>query len=336
MTVIPQTVVPAVDGNSVTGPTFGDAIEKVYRRVMAGQREASVALTDDVTADQEAFSITAANVTGLVPGAILAVDYELVYVLSYSQTNSTVSVERAFRGSVAQAHAATTQAIINPKYSRFDIGVAINDDIKSLSSPSNGLGRINNISITYNPVYQAYDLGDVAYNFSEILSINFKTPWPDRRPRPIKNWRVVRNANEGYFPSGQAIVLNEGGYPGMPIELDILSPYIPMVLNTDSFLNTPVTNDPYPPYNGYGTEVYDSNFVAEQTDIPVLGAMIQLTLPREISRNFLESQPDPRKALEVPAGAVSASAAALILQRERRIGEEGDRMRRWYPQRRSW
>jgi len=71
-------------------------------------------------------------------------------------------------------------------------------------------------------------------------------------------------------------------------------------------------------------------------DLPPLGAEIDLTLPREISRNFLESQPDPRKAIDVPAGAVAGSVNALVNRRMQRISEEADRLQRQYTKVRSW
>jgi len=71
-------------------------------------------------------------------------------------------------------------------------------------------------------------------------------------------------------------------------------------------------------------------------DIPVLGAEIDLTLPREISRNFMESQPDPRKAQEVVPGAVAGSVNALVNRRMQRISEEADRLTRQYTKVRGW
>ena len=63
---------------------------------------------------------------------------------------------------------------------------------------------------------------------------------------------------------------------------------------------------------------------------------IDLTLPREISRNFMESQPDPRKAQEVVAGAVAGSVNALILRRQQRISEEATRLERQYTRITGW
>ena len=71
-------------------------------------------------------------------------------------------------------------------------------------------------------------------------------------------------------------------------------------------------------------------------DIPALGAEIDLTQPREISRNFMESQPDPRKAQEVAPGAVAGSVNALIARRVQRIAEEAARLQRQYSRIRGW
>jgi hypothetical protein len=78
------------------------------------------------------------------------------------------------------------------------------------------------------------------------------------------------------------------------------------------------------------------NLVPTMLDLPALGAEIDLTLPREISRNFMESQPDPRKAQEVMPGAVASSVNALILRRAQRISEEADRLTRQYTKVRGW
>ena len=78
------------------------------------------------------------------------------------------------------------------------------------------------------------------------------------------------------------------------------------------------------------------NMTPTMLDLPPLGAEIDLTLPREISRNFMESQPDPRKATDVPAGSISGSVNALINRRMQRMSEEADRLQRQYTKVRSW
>jgi hypothetical protein len=188
------------------------------------------------------------------------------------------------------------------------------------------------------------------------------------------------------------------------------APFLRFVDTSDNLLNTPVTNDEAPPYNGYtmsaavnftatatngsntltsvssltglfpgqvisdGAGVFpfattikaintitnqiqlsntatanssgDSfqaanpttvpNLTATMLDLPPLGAEIDLTLPREISRNFMESQPDPRKAQEVAPGAIAGSVNALVNRRMQRISEEADRLQRQYTKVRGW
>jgi hypothetical protein len=75
---------------------------------------------------------------------------------------------------------------------------------------------------------------------------------------------------------------------------------------------------------------------ATMVDIPPLGAEIQLTLPREIRRNFMGSQPDPRKAPEVPAGSISNSVQAMMMLYNTRISEEADRLMRQYTRVEGW
>ena len=79
-----------------------------------------------------------------------------------------------------------------------------------------------------------------------------------------------------------------------------------------------------------------TNLTPTMLDLPPLGAEIDLTQPREISRNFMESQPDPRKAQEVTPGAIANSVAALNVRRMQRISEEADRLQRQYTKVRGW
>src|SRR5205823_3419532 len=61
---------------------------------------------------------------------------------------------------------------------------------------------------------------------------------------------------------------------------------------------------------------------AEAHDIPPLGVIERLVPPREIRRNFTEAQSEPRRATEVPPGAVGQSATRISAYRMRRIAEE--------------
>jgi hypothetical protein len=321
-----------------SGNTFGDIIEKVYRRVMGGQRERTVTInqTGGIGSSDSVVTLSGPQTIGVSPGMILATDLELILVLTWNSSTLQASIERGYLGSTQAAHPNGNLCYINPKYSRYDVGVAINDDIRSMSSPANGLYRVGVTQITYNPVLAGYDLGGISDNFNDILNVRYAIVGPSQNIPAIKRWSVHRNSPDAAFPSGNAIVIYDGGYPGLPMFVTYTAPFIPLVNLTDSLLNTPAINDIAPPYNGYGTSTTVENIPPTATDIPALGAEIDLTLPREISRNFLESQPDARKALEVVAGAVAGSVNALITRRADRMSEEADRLTRQYSRSRGW
>jgi hypothetical protein len=331
-----------VGGSSSTGSgtTFGDLIEKVYRRVMGGIRERTVQLTSNITDVATTIVVNGSQAASIAPGVILSAELELMYVTAWNASSFTATVTRGYYGSVPSNHNAGIIVYLNPRYSRYDIGVAINDDLRSLSSPTNGMFRVGVAELTYNPVYAGYDLGALPSNFIDILEIRYRIAPPYRTFPAIKKWKVIRWESNGgvtdpVFPSGRGLVIYESGWPGLPIYVTYSAPFIRFVDTADNVMNTPATNDEAPPYNGYATATVQ-NLTSTMLDLPPLGAEIDLTLPREISRNFMESQPDPRKATEVTAGAVAGSVNALINRRMARMTEEADRLQRQYTKVRSW
>ena len=328
-----------VGGSSSTGngTTFGDLIEKVYRRTMGGIRERTVQIDQvgGIGSDDTTVVLLGAQTNGIAPGVILAIELELLYIVEWDNENNIATVMRGYYGSVATSHINGTICYLNPRYSRYDIGVAINDDLRSLSSPTNGLFRVGVAQLTYNPVFAGYDLGALPDNFIDILEVRYRIAPPYRTFPAIKKWKVLRGIPDPVFPSGKGLVLYESGWPGLPIYVMYSAPFVKLVDAADSVLNTPSTNDEAAPHNGYSTGTI-TNLTPTMLDLPPLGAEIDLTLPREISRNFMESQPDPRKATEVPAGSVAGSVNALQMRRAARINEEADRLTRQYTRVRAW
>lgn len=329
-----------VGGSSSIGndTTFGDLIEKVYRRVMGGVRERTVQIdnTGGLDSDDDEVVVIGPQANSMAPGVILSVEMELMYVTEWNPAINTATVIRGYFGSNQTAHEIGTVCYINPRYSRYDIGVAINDDLRSLSSPTNGLFRVGVAQLTYNPVFSGYDLGNLPDNFIDILEIRYRIAPPYRTFPAIKKWKVVRGVPDPVFPSGHGLIIHEPAWPGLPIYVMYSAPFIKLVDTGDSVLRTPGTNDEAPPVNGYSQGALVANLRPTMIDLPVLGAQIDLTLPREISRNFMESQPDPRKAQEVPPNAVASSVAAMQLRRQQRISEEADRLTRQYTRVRAW
>jgi hypothetical protein len=311
--------------------TYNDWIEKTWRRVYSGANDSIVQLATAITPTTTSFAVTPAQATVMRNGAILSVDLEVLLVVNWNQNNGTATVVRGYEGSVPCAHAADALVYVQPKYSKFDIGVALNDELKRLSSPDLGLFQVGVSTVTYNPVYMGYDLGTIPTDFIDVLEIRHKIPFPTRNYPKISKWKVLRSIPDAtVFPSGAGIVIYEGGYPGQPFYIQYSAPFTPLgnILNNDSSLNLSAT---------LAQDVATvSGMLNPATDIPPLGAEIQLTLPKEIKRNFMESQPDPRKALEVLAGNVSNSVQALTILYNERVGEEAARLQRQYTRTEGW
>lgn len=294
--------------------TLSDTVEKVERRLLSGIRSQFVTLTGDHTSGAILLTLGGPSLNAVQPGARLAVDLEMFLVEAIT-ANGIATVIPAYEGSSPAAHSAGTVCYINPRFSRFDIAAAVNDDLLDLSAPYNGLGQVKTIDITYNPVYMGYDLGSGFDSASsKVLEVSYKIAPPTRSFPLIRkgDYRVVRNQSDAAFPSGNGIVLYREGFPGLPVHVQYLAPFAPLA-NLSDDLHTV------------------AGLPTAAVDLPAIGAQILLVQPREVKRTFIESQPDARKATEVPPNATQQSTNALEKQRQRRIDAEADRLMRAFP-----
>jgi hypothetical protein len=291
--------------------TFSDLIQETKRYLYSMQREEMNLLQTGFTsvASPATQQIMVANpLKGIQSGALLAIDLELFYVMSSAGTTATVIGGQM--GSVPAAHASGALITVNPKFPDFTAAYAINQEITSLSSPDNGLYQVKDVDITYNPAKTAYDLAGVT-NIIDIQSVRFRSPGPDPYETAIWNWRLDRSEDVATFPSGLALSFYEPAYPGQTVHVHYRSGFSPLVNLTDDASIT-----------GLPTTAYD---------IPPLGAAIRLMAGREVKRNFTEAQDEPKRAQEVPPGAVAGSVKNLMMLWQRRVFEEASRLSAAYP-----
>jgi hypothetical protein len=156
-------------------------------------------------------------------------------------------------------------------------------------------------------------------NSSKVLEVSFAEPLPSRRTPLIRRgqYRVVRHSTLSYFPNGAGIILYRRAFAGFPVHVQYLSPFNTLVSLTDNVLNV-------------------AGVPVEAQDVVSLGAALRLAADREIQRNTMSAQPDPRKSTEVPPGAIGNSVSALRMRYEQRISEEYNRLIRAYPEAEGW
>jgi len=322
--------------------TFSDWVEKVYRRVNGTSVDVNVQLNANVGVNDTSFIIVTPTITNTITGAtairvgaLLAVNYEIMLVTGWDNV-SQVTVSRGFNGSTAATHAAGTIVYIQPRYSRFDISVALNDELRRLSSPDNGLFQVKAQTVTFNPVYMGYDLQQAVNDeYIDILEVRHKIPFPSRNYPKIGKWKILRSIpDESIFPSGQGVVFYEGGYPGQPVYIQYSAPFSMVDVTNAAQMAADLTGTYVDPTSG--ATLPTTGMTNTMLDIPPLGVEIQLTLPREIRRNFTDVQPDPRKAPEVPSMAVSNSVQAMQIVYNQRVSEEAGRLARQYTRTESW
>ena len=307
---------------------FSDLIQKAWRR-LEPIPPATINITADYTAGSNTitFDHTSLNFNSVVPGALVTLGLNVLIVtgapngstgvtaiLGGQQGSTDVSVDYDLTANSAQC-------FIQPRFTPWDISVAINDELKALTTPKSGIGQILTSDQTFVPVYMGYDLGSSFDPVrSRVLEITFALPAPMRQNPLIRRgeYRVIRATNQpGIFPSGNGVLIYRDAFVGFPIHITQLAPFQPLVNLTDSLQTVA------------GVPIY-------MEDIVEFGAVLRLAPDREIQRNSLAFQRDPRKAAEVPATAQMHSIDALQRRYQSRLDDEAANIKYAYKQSEGW
>ena len=287
--------------------TAATVIDKTLRQLLSGTVEARNRLTS--TLDSSATSVVVDySVEGLRAGQVCEIDSELMYIWVSESATRTLTVQRGFNGTTAAAHTSGAIVTINPRFPRAQVLEEINNEMTDLSSPSNGLFKIETLNITYNGSDKMVNLTG-ATSVIDILNVSVRYLTDDY---PIaRKVKIVRDLPTDDFASGFALRFDQAVMPGR----------LRVVYKA--------------PYTTAATEATDINTTCgiqdSITDIVTIGAQIRLMAPREIKRNFVESQGDTRRAEEVVSGAITNSVSNLKALRKDRIIAEAARLARAYP-----
>lgn len=242
----------------------------------------------------------------LTTGSYVSIGLELFYVWSVDPATKTATVEAAQLGSKTSAHDQGEIATVNPKFPDFAIFRALNDELAELSSPLHGLYATKTVELTGQAVRSGYDLAGVT-SVQDILDVRWQGynrssgEWP-----VIGNYRLARMVSSAEFPSGSTLYLPDGVPSGRKIRVRYKSAFTPLASLTST--------------------LDSAGMPASMADIPPMGAAVRLVAPREIKRNFTEAQGEPRRAAEVPAGAVVGSMRGVMALRQQRIEAEAARL----------
>jgi hypothetical protein len=248
------------------------------------------------------------DLNGMRAGGVIQIDSELMYVWEVFPGSKSVTVERGWNGTNAATHISGSVAVVDPRFPRAQILEAINAEIDDLSSPMHGLFQVKSLELNYNGTWSMISL-PTTDKIIDLVSVSLRyiaTDYPK-----IRRCRLIRDLPNDDFNSGYAIRFDEQVRAGRLIVI----------------YKTPFTNVTSESQNLQNI----SGFPTTAEDILMMGAQIRLVSPREVKRNFTESQGDTRRADEVPTGSVSSSINNIIRMRRDRITAEAARLARQYP-----
>jgi hypothetical protein len=246
---------------------------------------------------------------GIQPGARISAGLNTFYV--WAVTGNTATVSAGEDGATDQDLDADTIVRVRPRFTDHEILDVLNDDLRDLSSPYNGLYAMSEFEFTYQSAFTGFDLD--ATDLISVYEVRYEDvgsmkTWPRLS---TNDFRVVQNAPTSDFPSGNALFIYGSAQSGNAVR----------VLYKGNFTTL----------NSLSSGVRLSGLPDSAWDLPPMGAAVKLMASREIKRNLTESQGDTRRASEVQAGAVANSYRGLAAIRASRIAAERARLDAQYP-----
>lgn len=287
--------------------TAAQIITKAHRQLLSGIVEDRNKLSAQVSSTATTVSVSY-DLGKIRTGAVLEIESELMYVWEVDQATKTATVERAFNGTTAAAHASGSIVTCNSRFPRQQMFEALNDELADLCTPMNGLYRIKTIDFDYNGTDTMVNLPS-SNDVLDLLEVRLRY-LSDDYPH-IRRVSLVRNLPTKDFPSGIALKFNEPLKSGS-VRVSYKSPFVRLNQEADNLQTI-------------------SGYPVSAEDILVMGIQIRMMASREIKRNFTESQGDTRRADEVTAGAVANSINGLIRIRRDRIAAEATKLDSQYP-----
>lgn len=278
--------------------TFQDLVHDVRRRVYGSMTENLNLAQTSAAAGATSLQLEL-GVDGIQKGMTLSSGLNVWFVKGVYPTDNTVFVIPGYDGAPQQEVSEGDVVYVRPRMTDWYAFNALNDQLRSLSSPDNGLYKIGTWIAEVDPTYQTYPVPAEAADMTNLLRVRWRWPgtpdvWTDLQPRYYR-W---------FFSADQNMVRLFLSIPsGTDIEFTYKSPFT---------LATSLADDP----------VADCGLSETMLDIPVLGAAVELLMTTESRRTQVQTQGDTRRPEEVAVTANSSIARELARQQRMRIQEE--------------
>lgn len=287
--------------------TVAQIINRTQRQLLSGVVEERNKISGNLTTTATTVTFTY-ELAGVRSGSVIEIGSEQMYVWSVTDATKTATVERAFNGTTAAAHTSGAIVTVNPRFPRNQVLEAINDELADLASPMHGLFQVKVLDLSYNGSDRQVNLPAVA-NVIDLLEVRSRYKSDDYQQ--VRAVKLLRDMPTKDFGSGMALQLGQDIRQG-DLRITYKAPFTKATVESDSIQTI-------------------CGYPESAEDILVLGSQIRLMTPREVKRNFTESQGDTRRSDEVPPGAVGNSITNLLRMRRDRITAEAAKLTRQYP-----
>jgi len=248
------------------------------------------------------------DISGITPGMVLSSGLNVWYVKGSNTASKQIFVIPGYDNAPEEAVTVGDRVLVKPRVTDWYLFNAINDEIRKLSSPMNGLYKVGTWTVDVSPTYQTYEVPSEALDMTNILRVRYRWPgtpdvWSDIRPSSYR-WIVSETGNK--------IQLLVNVPSGTEIEFTYKAPFT----EATSLLDDPVA---------------DCGLAATMLDIPSIGAAAMLLRTTDSRRNQILAQGDPRRAGEVPSGSNLSSAAMMDREYKMRVQDEYARLVQRFP-----
>lgn len=239
------------------------------------------------------------------PGVVIEIDYEQMMVVSQSTT--TLNVIRAWNGTTAASHTATTVIYVEPKFPRQAILDEVSNELRALPQTifTTGTAVLSFASNT-----NRVDLTGATGTVYRIIHADRSSFEGQSYPGFKPTLQLIRNADTSAFASGYAVAIEGGLTYGQTATVRVV--YAKSLATTTLASTTDLQATVGLP------------LTAE--DILAFGAASRLLYDKEALRLDFTRQGQSRAAEEVPPEVHGRQAQRWRLEADRRISEEAMRL----------
>jgi len=243
------------------------------------------------------------DVTGITDGMVLSSGLNVWYVRGVSVSDRKVFIVPGIDNSPLSPVTAGDLVYVRPRMTDWYAFNHLNDEIRHLSAPTNGLYQLKSWTADVDPTYQSYDVPPEADNLLSLMRVRYRLPGtPDVYvDLPSFGWKWHTGSDTNRIQLLRNIPV------GTEVQFVYKAPFT---------LATSLSDD-----------VVETCGLAEtMTDLPALGVSMMLLHTTESRRVQVQTQGDARRAEEVPATANSNAASQLRRLYRERVQDEYARL----------